>query len=66
MTPARPTALGLERDGERVALIAGHRDGITIRVDPGAYSPAEAEHLIALLSEQLTNFRLKAEAKDAA
>lgn len=63
---ARPTALGLERDGKRVALIAGHRDGVFVRIEPGAYSPAEAEHMIALLTEQLTNFRLKAKTKDAA
>lgn len=63
---ARRTALGLERDGKRVALIAGHRDGVTVRVDPGAYAPDEVEHLIALLTEQLTNFRLKAETRDAA
>lgn len=63
---ARPTALGLERDGKRVALIAGHRDGITVRVDPGAYTLGEAEHLIALLTEQVANARIKAETKDAA
>lgn len=61
-----PTALGLERDGKRVALIAGHRDGVTVRVDAGAYSLDEAEHLIALLTEQVTNARIKAETKDAA
>lgn len=59
MTPARHTALGVERNGKRIALIGGHRDGVSIRVDAGPYSPADVEHLIALLSEQLTNHRLK-------
>jgi len=60
MTPARHTALGLERDGKRVALIGGHRDGVHVRVDAGPYTEADVEHLIALLTEQLTNRRLAA------
>lgn len=66
---ARLTALGLERDGKRVVTVAGHRDGVSLKTlgtEFVAMSPDEAEHVITLLSEQLTNFRLNAQTQDAA
>ncbi|WP_132254705.1 hypothetical protein [Methylobacterium segetis] len=62
------TALGIERNGRRIATVGGHREGVSLRLasDFGnvicTLSPDEADHLSRLLAEQAANARLAARA----